>query len=144
MIAIYNFYSISNGVQSKLAFSDEFRHCNVITYDGRDYVLVEFDSTGIILRVLTVTSLSGLLRGLRSVKELTAIISVEIQDRKKSMWLPWWVRSCNELCRYATGINLGFTFNPVHFYSKLLKYNKTRNYEILTHWRRNDGTIRRR
>lgn len=144
MIAYFLFYDYSTGKQAKLAFSKEFRHCNIITYDGEAWVNVEFDSTGLLTKVLDVPSGNALIRGLKSIKMLTAMIVVDIGERKKVLWKPLWGRSCNELDRYVSGVDIGLTFNPIHLYRKLLRYDGKRNYEILYAWRRHDGTIRRR
>ncbi|MBX4189675.1 hypothetical protein KW791_00035 [Candidatus Parcubacteria bacterium] len=78
----------------------------------------------------------ALIRGLKVIKELIAMVTVWIDKRARFPWKPWWVRSCNEFDRYVSGIDVGFTFNPRHLYAKLLKYDKVRNYEILQQWRR--------
>lgn len=136
MIAIYLFYNISNGVQARLAFSNTLRHCNIITYDGSHWVNYELDSYGVHTRVLKVNNAVGLIRGLKMIKELTAMVVVWIDKRARFRWTPWWVRSCNEYNRYIGAIDIGFTFNPRHLFSKLLKYDKIRNYQILELWRR--------
>ena len=136
MIAFFLFYNFSSGVQARLAFSKEFRHCNIITYDGDHWVNTEFDSSGIIIRVLDVPRGRALIRGLKTIQSLMAMVIVDISDRKKVAWKPWWVRSCNELDRYLSGVDIGFTFNPRHLYNKLLRYNGKRNYQILHAWRR--------
>jgi hypothetical protein len=136
MIALFLFYNHSTGIQAKLAFSKEFRHCNIITFDGEAWVNVEFDSCGLITRVLNVPSGNSLIRGLKSIKMLTAMVVVDIANRKKVCWKPFWVRSCNEIDRYASGIDVGLTLNPRHLYNKLLRYNGKRNYEIIHAWRR--------
>lgn len=143
MIAIFLFYNISNGVQARLAFSKTLRHCNIITFDGAHWVNYEMDSFGVHTRVLEVKDAAPLLRGLKHIKELTAMVTVEVFDRARHPWFPWWVRSCNEFNRYIGAVDIGFTFNPRHLYSKLLKYNGRRNYEILQHWRRSNGIFRR-
>ena len=142
VLAVFVFYKIANGAQARLAFSDEFKHCNVITYDGRDWIMLDFDRTGLLTRRLRCDNADRLLRSLRVVQEVSAVVCVDIADRTKTMWKPWWVRSCNEVSRYACGINIGFTFNPIHLYRKLLKYNGKTNYEILSAWRRKDGILK--
>lgn len=136
MIAYFLFYNIATGKQAWLGFSNEYRHCNVITYDGFHWINFELDRKGIKTRVLDVNNGWALIRGLKTIKALSAMIVVEIGERKKIRWKPWWVRSCNELDRYLTGVDVGFTFNPRHLLSKLLRYNGSRNYEILYAWRR--------
>lgn len=136
LIAIFLFYNFANGKQAKLAFSKDFQHCNSIVYDGEFYILVEYDQEGIKVKVIKAKRLSTLIRHLKVIPELTAIICAEVFKRKKINWKPWWVRSCNELCRYTAGIDVGFTFNPVHLYNRLLRYKDKRNYVILDQWRR--------
>lgn len=136
MIAIFLFYSIANGKQSRMAFSKEFRHCNIITFDGAHWVQHDLDSYGIHTRVLKITNSPALLRALRSMKFLTAMIIVSIDKRARTVWKPFWVRSCNEFNRQTSGIDVGLTLNPSHLYRNLLKYDKRRNYEVLGQWRR--------
>jgi len=144
LVAIFIFYKIATGVQAGLAFSDEFKHCNTITYDGSDWIMLDFDRTGILTRKIKCNDPNGLIRNLRVIKDVTAVITVIIKKRHKTKWKPFIVRSCNEICRYTAGINIGFTFNPVHLYKKLLKYRHTRNYEVLDAWRRKHGIFRGR
>lgn len=139
MIAVFLFYNIATGIQSRLAFSDEFKHCNIITFDGKDWISLDFDRGGLITRRVNCRSGAQLLRNLRVMKNVSAIVSVSIDQRFNVSWKPWWVRSCNEICRYTAGIDLGFTFNPRHLYRKLLKYRHCKNYEMLSHWRRKHG-----
>jgi hypothetical protein len=136
MIAIFLFYNQSNGVQARLAFSKTFKHCNIITYDGDYWVNYELDSYGVHTRVLEVKEGVALIRGLKIIKELVAMVVVWIDKRARFGWKPWWVRSCNEYNRYVGAVDIGFTFNPRHLFSKLLKYDKKRNFEILQLWRR--------
>src|SRR5580658_7486214 len=119
LIAVFIFYNISSGIQARLSFSSEIKHCNIITYDGSDWIMVEFDRTGLLTRRIHCTNGESLLRHLSVVKEVTAVISVNVWERAQTAWKPWWVRSCNEICRYASGVDIGFTFNPIHLYKKL-------------------------
>lgn len=127
---------MSNGVQSNLSFSKEFRHCNVIAYEGDNWVLFELDNYGINHRVVKVTTDESLYRALKTMDNITCIITAYVSERNRMPWKPWYVRSCNEFCRYVSAINIGFTFNPRHLYSKLLKHNKLTNYEIVQFWRK--------
>lgn len=144
MIAVFIFYSKANGIQSKLAFSEEFKHCNIITFDGHDWIMLDFDRTGLLTRKIHCKDGAQLIRSLRVVADISATASISVDERVKIAWKPFWVRSCNEICRYASGIDIGFTFNPMHLYKKLLKYRHRKNYEVLSHWRRKHGISRRR
>lgn len=139
MIAFIIFYGKAHGVQAALAFSSEFRHVNIITFDGRDWIMLDFDRTGLLTRKIHCTDGTQLFRSLRVLRDITAVVAVDVGERHKVCWKPFWVRSCNEIVRYASGIDIGFTFNPVHLYKKLLRYDQIRNYTILTAWRRKNG-----
>lgn len=143
-IAIFVFYNKSYGAQSKLSFSKDMKHCNVITFDGHHWIQFEFERTGFLTRKLHCKSGAKLIEKLPTIKEVSRIIAVIVDDKHEFMWSPWMARSCNEFSRYAAGVNIGFTFNPAHLYKKLLKYTNVRNYKILCAWRRNDGILRRR
>ena len=135
MICIFCFYNVSSGVQARLAFSKTFKHCNVVTFDGKYWVAHEFDSMGFQTRNVQAHSATSLIRGLKHINSLVALVAVEVYKRPQITWKPFLVRSCNEIDRYITGVNTGFTFNPKNLYNKLLKYAGT-DYEILYHWRR--------
>jgi hypothetical protein len=135
MICFFCFYNKSSGVQAKLAFSEDFKHCNIITFDGETWIATEFDLQGIQMRSIHVSKSSSLIRGLKYIDSLIGLIVVEVVDKAKVSWKPYLVRSCNEIDRYISGVDVGFTFNPQHLYNKLLKYHGT-NYEILYHWRK--------
>lgn len=137
MIANFLFYNQTLGIQNWLTFSDMLKHVDVITDDGKILSHFRLDKKGIhhvavkykyqrcILKSLLYTS-----------KNLTRMIRVEIKYRAPIDWQPWILGSCNETCRWLTGIDIGFTFNPGHLYSKLLKYDNVTNYVILDVWRR--------
>ncbi len=139
LLAIFIFYNQSHGKQARLAFSKEFRHCNVVVYDGDNWIAIDLIASGFTVRKVDVTDSERFLENLKKIPQATAIITTFILYRNDISWKPWLVRSCNELCRYATGIDTGFTFNPRSLYTRLIKYNSRRNFEILTHWRRSDG-----
>ena len=63
------------------------------------------------------------------------MIVIDIEEKAEIAWKPFIVRSCNEIDRYISGVDVGFTFNPKHLYNKLLKYDDS-NYQILYEWRR--------
>lgn len=126
---------MSSGVQARLAFSDTFKHCNIVTFDGELWLATEFDHQGIHTRMIHVSKSSSLIRGLKYIDSLTALIVVDVGEKARVSWKPYLVRSCNELDRYISGVNIGFTFNPKHLYNRLLM-NHGSNYEILYVWRR--------
>ena|SRR5579862_514877 len=136
--AVFVFYNKSHGKQSRLSFSKDLKHCNVIINEGKYWLMLMFERTGLHMRKIEGSDIQSLTRNLPKLQHVSALISVKIEQRKKFMWSPWWARSCNEVCRYGAGIDIGFTFNPTHLYHKLLKYKRRRNYDIISHWRRAD------
>lgn len=81
---------------------------------------------------------------LTRIPSLTALICVYVEQKVISkIWSPLMIRSCNEVLRPLSSVDIGFTFNPYHLYTKLLKYQYSRNYEILRHWRRASGSTGR-
>lgn len=141
MIAIFLFFNIATGKQAWMALSNEFRHCNVITYDGEAWINFDFDREGIKSRVLDVKDSARFVRHLKRLKHVSAMVIVDIKKRKEVSWKLWWVRTCNELDRYLTGVDVGITVNPSHLYHKLLRYDGLRNYHVLHAWRRKDGFL---
>jgi hypothetical protein len=143
-INIFIFYNNSDVAPIWLV-GNEFKHCGVIVYDGNFYSIVEFNSYGI--HLMSAFSESGFsvkwLDDLMKTNEcISAYVICAVNKRIKNRWFPLWVKSCNEISREVTNVDIGFTFNPIHLYKKLLKYNGKRNYEILRAWRRNDGKQR--
>lgn len=139
MIALYLFYNYGIGKLNLLSFSKEFVHCNVITFDGSVWMQTTWAPEGIHLRHLQVTSIDRLFRAIRLIPSLTACVVVEINTPCQFKFSPFGVQSCNELCRYMTSVDIGFTWNPKHLYKKLLKYGKIKNYSVLMDWRRQDA-----
>lgn len=139
MIAFYMFYNHGEGKLNRLSFSKEFRHCNVITFDGSTWNQFTWSPNGIFVRRLSVINMDRLFSAIRCIPSLTACVVVEINTPCVFKNSPFGVNSCNELSRYMTAIDVGMTFNPKHLYKKLLKYGKIRNYTILMEWRRENA-----
>ena len=138
MIATFVFYNKSHGKQAKLAFSKDLVHSNIIIEDGSGSTMIMFEMDGIRLKRFNEVMYEKLFLKLPKANFISATIRANIDQRKRFKWFPWWARTCNEVCRYASGIDIGFTFNPRHLYNKLLKYDGKRNYIIVSQWRRMD------
>lgn len=142
MIYIFLFYNVATGKQARLNFNKEFKHCNVICFDGDCWMSLEMSGEGIIHRRIKTESSKQLLRSIKVIESLIGIVVVWIETRFKMKWKPFWARTCNEFCRYVSGIDIGFTYNPIHLYKKILKHNKKKNFKILYEWRRANGNVR--
>lgn len=138
MIAIFLFYNQGRGKAYRYTFSKITAHCNLITYDGDHWIMWEFGTGGITYRVIKVNSSLALIRNIKRIPELTRMVVVDVITRVIIPWKMFMPRTCNEFSRYITGINIGFTVNPRHFYTKLLTYADKGNYTILHWWRRPD------
>lgn len=142
MIAIFLFYNKAMGKQLKYTFNEQFKHCNVITFDGDIYLLSEMQSKGILYRKINAKSITSLLKNLKIIPELFAMITVFVDKNKdNNKWFPLLIRSCNEYCRLISKVDIGFTLNPINLYKKLLKYKDKRNYKIIHAWSRNNGRL---
>lgn len=136
MIAIFLFYDKGLAKQGRFT-SNGIKHCNLICFDGRDWFLCGTTSKGITFRSLRVTRSSRLIEHIKRTNGLIKIIAVSSKEIPNQRWFPLWIRSCNELCRYISGVDVGFTYNPTHLIKKLVKYDNKRNYEIIYRWNRN-------
>lgn len=121
-------------------------HCFVLTYDGDCWIAHELDSHNLKFKRIRwkdgedIVNWLSMFQALN--KTLSAFIVVELTEQAKLVkrLLPTrWFFTCNEVARELSGIDIGFTFNPVHLYAKLIKYDAKRNYKILWHRRIEDG-----
>lgn len=136
MISIFLFYNQAVGKQLNYTFSKDFKHANIITYDGDIYLWSELQSRGIVTHRIKAKSVTALVNRLRIMPALISTVTVWVEDRPMMKWFPFMIWSCNEHCRYISGCKVGLTLNPLNLYKKLLKYDKSRNYKILHQWRR--------
>lgn len=143
MIAIFLFYNESYGIQNKISFSKDLKHCNMITYDGRDWVFTTLNKLGVYNRAVRVSKPETLLRRIKKlVPGISAIVVTYINERRVKSWFPLMINSCNEVLRVSSGIDCGITFNVAHFYKKLIMLDGLTNYNIDYSWRRSDGLTR--
>lgn len=137
MIAIFLFYDKTHGINKSLTFSKDLKHCNIITFDGRGYVMTTLDQTGISSRIIRIGNLSKFLKRLPALMpDLSSIISTFINCRAKRKWNPLSINSCNEVSRRISGIDLPITFNVATLYYYLIYFNGKREYDIDYIWRR--------
>ena len=141
MLAMFFFYNEAQGKQLKWVQHEEFKHCRVIIYGGDNFILFESSRYGIDHQVIKSNSAERIWRNMRVIKSLTHSICVYVNRKHEFPWRPLWVRSCNEVCRYLSSVDIGFTLTPYGLFKKLLKYDKTSNYEVLAVWRRHDGVL---
>lgn len=136
MKALILFYDQAHGKHVKYAFSKDFRHCKVITHVNNHFISIESDKSGIYAKHLDHKSIHGVIDYHKQSTNLSAYLYLDLLKDNPLPWFPFWIRSCNEVCRYVTAIDIGFTFNPKHMYNKILKHNGLRNYRIIDAWRR--------
>jgi hypothetical protein len=136
MIAIFLFYNQATGKQDKYAFSKYFRHVDLYTFARSHWVVHRFDRHGVSYFVSKFTNGGQIISHLIAVPSIVRIVALDVHTKTNFRWLPLWGRTCNELARYLSGVDIGLTYSPRHLYAKLLRYDHRRNYEILTLWRR--------
>lgn len=136
MIIFLLFYNKSNGKTSRMTCHEDFKHCNTIVFDGSEYSSLTWDSQGIVHRSISARSCPRLISALRSVPELTALIVVDCVARVRYRWRPFTVLTCNEIARFVSGLDIGFTITPAHLYKKVINLDGKRNFQILYAWRR--------
>ncbi|WP_218814182.1 hypothetical protein [Rickettsiella endosymbiont of Dermanyssus gallinae] len=98
--------------------------------------MFEISPFGFIYRILKSNDVNKNLNAIKKLPCLSAFIAVMVKEKKKIKEWPIKWYTCNEVCRYFSGVAIGWTFNPKHLYNKLLSHQKKRNYELLAHWRR--------
>jgi hypothetical protein len=136
MIEIFLFYDKANGVQEKFTFSKDFKHCNLLTCDGEYSFLTWLDGTGINRREVKYGHKVKFMNRIKKNPDLSAMIVVWVEDRVEKKWFPFMLRSCNEVCRLSSSVDIGVTLNSAHLHHKLLRLNGQRNFTIDYAWRR--------
>lgn len=139
MKAIFVFYNVATGVPALFTFHKHYRHMSVITSHDDYWVNYDCGGKGIHYDIVQEPrSTEEVMEGLKQLSYISGLVSIEYNeaDRAFVSWKPFIIRSCNELCRYLTGIDIGLTWNPYHFHKKLFKHAKDRNYVVTAMWER--------
>jgi len=133
MICIFVFY---NAPDHKLSWftSKEFRHCDLYTYDGEYWLYHNLGFEGITTRVYPNTPAEKVIAAIKNLPTVTNLVTIYIHTKLNPIWKPFYIRTCNEIVRYLSGVDIGMSYNPRHLHNKLLKYGDSRNYEILERW----------
>ena len=136
MIAAFLFYNQGIGKYGRFSFSEELVHCALLCYEGDQCILFEIAPSGFAYRILRSNDVNKNLEAIKKLPALSAFIAVIIKKKKKVKEWPFKWYTCNEVCRYFSGVDIGWTFNPKHLFKKLIKFKDKRNYELLACWRR--------
>jgi hypothetical protein len=136
LIAVFLFYNTGIGKYSRFSFSKELVHSALLCYEGDQCILFEIAPAGFAYRILRSNDVNKNLEAIKKLPCLSAFIAVMISKKKKIKEWPFKWYTCNEVCRYFSGIDIGWTFNPKHLFNKILKYKNKRNYELLAYWSR--------
>lgn len=136
MIAVFLFYNKGIGKYRLFSFNKNFIHCALLCYEGDHCILFEIAPTGFIYRILKSSDVNKNLNAIKKLPMLSAFIAIFVKEKKKVREWPIKWYTCNEVCRYFSGIDIGWTFNPKHLFKKLIQLKEQRNYELLSCWRR--------
>lgn len=138
MIFTFLFYEKSHGKQLRYTLG-RYKHCDMLSYDGRDTLYYHLGARGINVRTITQSSFKELLFNLSRSPNLSAMITIERTKLSHLTWWPVMANSCAELCRKISGVDIGVCIFPSQLFRKLLVYNNCKNYEVIQHWSRDDG-----
>ena len=99
------------------------------------FILARYTEAGVIM-----DSYDGPL--LPITEELTnELIGFKVIKRKRFRWFPIWSNSCVEMVRRVSGINLPwYILTPNQLRKALLRRDGLTNFEITTHWSKDDAT----
>lgn len=139
MISVFLFYNKAYGLKEKFTFSDDLKHCNILIFDGKDYILTWIGSNGIKSRVMNIDSLIDYLENIKKkMNSISAIIVTTVNDAKLHKNYLLSINSCNEVSKRHGCVDIGLTLNPCHLYNLLHFLNQKRNFKIQYSWRRKD------
>ena len=132
MLAIFAFTNEDKGTILSRTCKKNFKGVQLLIFQGRqgNWLLFRFNKHGITLKTIYENN-----RILSNVWDkapwIKSFLVAHIDCPVSHNWKPFIVQSCNEVCRYLSGVDIGFTINPFHLYKKLLKYDGRRNYTLL-------------
>lgn len=136
------FYDTAIGRQSRLSFSKDKKHVDVMVYENDTVTCFQYSGKGIEHRVFKTDDILKVLKGIKLIPELSHYILVSMyKEHKGKRWLPFHINSCNEVCRKIGRVEIGWTFNPAHLYKKLVKLNGKTNFTVVSVWSRKNGFL---
>lgn len=138
-IAVVLFFNHTHVPIKRYFTSKEFKHCSVFFDDGKHKWYCDINECGLSVRILDDTNTTKFVNRLKLKPSVSALIALTIKNNTQFGYSPFIMKSCNEMVRYYSSLDIGITFTPKHLYNKLLWYNNERNYSILHHWRRAHG-----
>jgi len=140
LIAVFLFYDKTHGIFERISFSKDYKHCNILTFDGIGFVLSSLDKTGVTSKSMKINNLTSFLRRVPGLMpSLSAIIVTYVQERKPKRWMPLSLNTCNEVARDISGLDIPFSFNVENLYKKIILWDQKSNYIIDYKWSRKDG-----
>lgn len=136
MIIAFLFYTEHSQFNHPLPLHPDFKHCDYITYDGECWQSFTFGRMGLKVGSPHYCDVDTAIDVMVKLKSVSHIVIVRKTAEHRRKWLPIMVRSCNELARLMTGLNIPFSLTPYGLHKKLLKYDGIRNYRVLKSWSR--------
>ena len=136
MIAIFLFFNKGLGKFVNFIRDKNFLHSAVICYRGDVPILLEISRSGIAYRVLKTEDMAKLMEKITLMPNLTHYVAVRIKKEAFIQELPIRFFTCNELCRFFTGVDIGLTLSPKHLFQKLVDF-KNKNFFVRNVWSRN-------
>lgn len=138
MIYIFLFYQKNEGLPAWLPLHPYFRHCDYLMCDGDGWVSVTFGRRGVKMGAKWHINYAKVIKTIERIPEVSGYVVIKKTRDYIRRWFPIQLRTCNEMSRIMTGLNISFTSSPYALFKKLLKYNGERNYRILEYWTKNE------
>ncbi len=113
MIAAFLFYNQGIGKYGRFSFSKELVHCALLCYEGDQCILFEIAPAGFAYRILRSHDVNKNLEAIKKLPALSAFIAVMVKEKKKIKEWPFKWYTCNEVCRYFSGVDVGWTIKTV-------------------------------
>lgn len=137
MIAIFLFFNKGLGKFVKFIRDKDFLHAAVICYQGDVPILMEASESGISYRVVKTPDMASLMEKIILMPSLTHYVAVKINKEILITEFPFKYFTCNEVCRFVSGVDIGMTLSPKHLFQKLVNFKNNKNYFLMNVWSKN-------
>jgi hypothetical protein len=137
VIAIFLFFNKGLGKFVNFIRDKDFLHAAVICYQGDVPVLMEASESGISYRVVKTSDMTNLMEKIILMPSLTNYVAVKINKGIFITEFPFKYFTCNEVCRFVSGVDIGLTLSPKHLFQKLVDFKNHKNYFLMNVWSRN-------
>ncbi len=123
MHAIIIFYNQGESKLNSWFLHPDFQHVDAFFYQYEGWWVNRLTHRGLTLKKSSFDHGLDIINKATTLATTTHIIMMDICWTSNRIVVPPYIITCNEIARYITKVNIGFTLTPYHFYSKLIKYD---------------------